>query len=171
MQTRFVTTLVFIIALATPALGEPASFQRLGDLPGGAFLSRAHAVSSDGVVVGTSRSERNVEAFRWEAASGMVGLGDLEGGTFLSEAFAVSADGTVVVGRGSTSVGSEAFRWQGAFAGLGDLAGGSFSSRGFAVSSDGLVVAGTGRAGTGFEAFVWQEGVGMVGLGDLPGGT
>ena len=50
-----------------PALAQ-ASFQGLGDLPGGAFNSSARAVSADGFVIagyGVSTSGR--EAFAWTA--------------------------------------------------------------------------------------------------------
>lgn len=107
-------------------------------------------------MVGTSRSSLNVEAVRWDAATGMVGLGDLAGGAASSEAFCASGDGGVVVGRGSSGSGEEAFRWEGALAGLGDLPGGTFSSRARGVSADGQVVAGAGRSASGLEAFVWD---------------
>jgi probable HAF family extracellular repeat protein len=78
-----------------------ASFQSLGYLPGGTFLSSsAYAVSADGTtVVGTSQSSNGLEAFRWTARSGMIGLGDLPGGGFRSVAYGVSADGSVIVGQ------------------------------------------------------------------------
>src|SRR5689334_4676153 len=60
-----------------------ATFQGLGQLPGGELSnSSADAVSADGsTVVGTSSSDRSdLEAFRWTAATGMVGLGFLPGG-------------------------------------------------------------------------------------------
>ena len=50
------------------------------------------------MVVGDSNSANGVEAFRWTAATGMVGLGDLSGGTFLSAALGISGNGLVVVG-------------------------------------------------------------------------
>src|SRR5256885_1705488 len=89
-----------------------ASFQGLGDLPGGTFESYAFRVSDDGkVVIGTSKSTSGYQAFRWTAATGMVGLGDLPGGSFYSEGFGVSADGSVVVGVSSGTAGDQAFRW------------------------------------------------------------
>jgi hypothetical protein len=50
--------------------------------------------------------DRDFEAFRWTAESGMVGLGDLPDGQVLSNALGVSADGSVVVGRNVDIVGS-----------------------------------------------------------------
>ncbi len=65
--------------------------------------AQAEAVSSDGsVVIGESRSTASgngLEAFRWTAASGTVGLGDLLGGAFQSWAYAMTPDGSVLVGR------------------------------------------------------------------------
>lgn len=54
-------------------------------------------------------------------------LGDLPGGAFDSMAIDVSDDGLVVVGKGSSSIGSEAIRWteEGGMTGLGDLPGGA----------------------------------------------
>ena len=53
-----------------------ASFQGLGDLPGGRFSSYAFAVSADGLfVVGASSSTLGSEAFLWTKARGMRGLG------------------------------------------------------------------------------------------------
>ena len=56
------------------------------------------------------------------------------------------------------------------FQGLGDLAGGGFSQA-FGVSADGSAVVGLGSSASGFEAFRWTSGGGMVGLGDLAGGS
>jgi len=86
----------------------------LGDLPGGAFISYARAVSADGsVVVGGSQSDLCSEAFRWEDGV-MTGLGTLAGGSE-STARAVSADGSVVVGHNIYGVfpfrTTEAFVW------------------------------------------------------------
>ena len=102
----------------------------------------------------------------------MVGLGDLSNGSFSSEARGVSADGSVAVGIGSSTSGTEAFRWTeaGGMVGLGDLAGGSYASYGYGVSADGSVVVGYSSSTSGTEAFRWTEAGGMVGLGDLPGG-
>ncbi|MGD9648025.1 MAG: hypothetical protein AB7U73_20095 [Pirellulales bacterium] len=109
-------------------------------------------------------------------------LGDLPGGTFLSQAGGVSADGSVAVGVSSWSLsgsGLQAFRWTsgGGMVGLGDLPGGVFSSTAADVSDDGDVVVGRGNSFQSFsegavnEAFRWTAGGGMVGLGDLSGGS
>ena len=164
--------------LATP--GNAASFRGLGTLPGAEVpSSRPRDITPDGtIVVGESRSANGMEAFRWTASTGMVGLGNLGGGEPVSSASAVSADGSVVVG-GSTSPNSptqnEAFRWTATtgMVGLGDLPGGDeFSSAASGVSSDGSIVTGSSSSTLApfwGEAFRWTEPSGMVGLGIFPG--
>ena len=85
-------------------------------------------MSADGAVVGQVHSENGFEAFRWTAATGMVGLGDLPGGPFASVARGVSGDGSVVVGRSLSANGTEAFRCTQAtgMVGFGDLPGSVF---------------------------------------------
>lgn len=143
----------------------------LGDLPGGAFLSEALAVSPDGsMIVGRANSQGN-EAFRWVDGE-MIGLGDLPGGIFDSIAYGVSADGSVIVGYSSSEdgPGGEACRWvNGEIGGLGDLPGGEFRSHAYDVSLDGSVIVGGGTGAQGREAVVWMDGQ-MMSLGDLPGG-
>jgi len=135
-------------------------------------------ISADGsVVVGESGSANGGEAFRWTAATGMVGLGDLGGGEFYSSAIRVSADGSVVVGASrSPTSGSrvEAYRWTAAtgMVGMGYLPGGESSSVASGVSGDGSVVAGvsTSDLSPSFgEAFRWTGATGLVGLGALSG--
>ncbi len=163
------------IGVAFPA--QAASFQGLGDLPGGSFLSRAKGVSADGSVVvgaGNDTGATGTEAFRWTQGTGMVGLGDLSGGSFVSSAGGVSADGSVVVGQSYSANGSEAFRWTQAtgMVVLGYLPGGGLVSNGaIGVSANGSVVVGLAISANGVEAFRWTQATGMVGLGDLPGGS
>jgi probable HAF family extracellular repeat protein len=132
----------------------------LGDLPGGAGISRANGISADGsVIVGTGTSASGTEAFRWTAATGMVGLGDLPGSSFRSDATAISADGTVIVGNSASSTGSEAFRWTAAtgMQGLGVWPGSPNAvSRAFDVNADGTVIVGNAIVG-GTEAVVWRN--------------
>jgi len=165
----------------------------LGYLPGGGPGvnlypgSNALGISADGsVVVGYSNSTNanggngGYEAFRWTQATGMVGRGDLPGGIFQSSAVKVSADGSVVVGRG-TGFYDTAFRWTQAtgMVGLGYLPGGGYYAASYAsgVSANGSVVVGVSTSANGTEAlgwqeaFLWTQGTGMVGLGDLPGGS
>ena len=109
-------------------------------------MSIALGVSGDGsVIVGESNSASGNEAFRWTAASGMVGLGELPGGNFASTAFGVSGDGAVVVGQDSTATAFlEAFRWtqSGGMVGLGQLPDIGFWSTALAVSADGSTIVG-----------------------------
>lgn len=162
---------------ALPSAASSTSFRGLGVLPGGSsHYSIARDVSADGaVVVGSSRSANGMEAFRWTADTGMVGLGSLNGDYFYSVASGVSANGVAIVG-GSLSPLSgertEAFRWTEAtgMVGLGDLPGGEYSGSASAVSEDGSVVAGTSTSVVSpswGEAFRWTEETGLVGLGDL----
>src|SRR5262249_32472024 len=112
------------------------------------------------VVVGEGTNARfELEAFRWTAAGGMVGLGDLPGLGINSVAYGVSADGGGIVGAGK----SEAFRWTAAGGRVG--LGGS-SEVAYGVSANGLVIVGYGTpASGGTEAFRWTSETGMVGLG------
>jgi len=157
-----------------------AFFQGLGDLGGGVSYSGAYAVSGDGsVVVGYSYSGYH-EAFRWTAPNGMARLGELPGGSRFSHAEDVSADGSVIVGQSDSALGDEAFVWTEThgMVGLGDLPGGSFDSEASGVSADGSVVVGAASSSAScasfpyrHEAFRWTQAGGMVGLGDLPGGS
>ena len=120
---------------------------------------------------GNGGTEGN-QAFKWTAATGLVGLGDLPGGITSSVAQGMSDNGSVIVGRSYSTNGSEAFRWSeaGGMIGLGDLPGGTFESYAFSVSADGCTIVGRGSASTqGSQAFRWTAGEGMVGLGYLPG--
>lgn len=175
------TLIVIVVSLLLSLKLFAASFQGLGDLPGGNFFSVATGVSADGkAVAGYSSSTlsgaSSYESFRWTAENGMVSLGDLLGGTYTSFAQAISADGTTVVGNSKSSSGDEAFRWTQAtgMVGLGDLPGGNFFSIANGVSGDGNVVVGysaSALSGTRSEAFRWTPANGMEALGDLPGGN
>ncbi len=181
----FITTATTLWLLNTPTSAAAARFQRLGDLPGGVFLSGAIAISEDAAVAvaGTSLSADGPtgEAFRWTEATGIQGLGDLSGGNFFSAAFGISADGSIVVGSSISAASTfaqppqgqtEAFRWtaETGIVGLGDLEGGEFSSFGFNISGDGSVIVGDSDSTFGRQAFRWTEETGMQGLGDLEGG-
>jgi len=173
-----------ILTLARPAAGGTASFQGLGDMPGGYVQSEAHDVSADGsTVVGHSY----YEGYRWTSGRGMLSLRTLPGGSSGSLVHGVSADGSFVVGHSGSAAGPEAFRWEDLNGngivdpdetlsnhpefGLGDLPGGSFYSYAYGVSGDGSVVVGYSNSASDKEAFYWTETGGMVGLGALPGGT
>jgi probable HAF family extracellular repeat protein len=148
----------------------------LGLLPGdpvGAG-SIAFGTSADGTVV-VGQSGLLNKAFRWTAASGMLPLGGPVGETvFTSSASDVSAAGTVIVGSITTSLAPlpQAFRRtnESGVIRLGGLEGTNRSSA-HAVSADGSTVVGGSDSNPGRQAFRWTAQNGMVGLGDLPGGT
>ena len=145
-----------------------ATFRRLGDLPGGAFLSEAYAVSADGlVVVGRSASSSSgEEAFRWTSAEGMAGLG-LPNEALSSTASDVSADGSVVVGtayHGGWFGTNVAYRWT---AGTGAVELPLNTDP--AISADGSVVVGSGCQvffGESCRAYRWTPDEGIIGLAD-----
>ena len=118
--------------IAVGVTAHAQSFQGLGDLAGGVaatyplsigdptFLSLGKGVSPDGnIVVGSSISggappgPGNVEAFKWAAGSGIVGIGVHPTASFYSDSLGVT-DGGLAVGfgdrQGSTGRG-EVMRW------------------------------------------------------------
>ena len=126
-----------------------ATFQGLGDLPGGASRSDAMALSADGsTVVGVSHVNGfNDSAFRWTRQGGMEDLGAWRAG-------GVSGDG-LVVGGGDFQ---RAYRWTRA-TGAVEIARGS--SVDVPVSDDGSVLAGT----TGdLDVFRWTQATGAVAI-------
>jgi probable HAF family extracellular repeat protein len=158
---------------AAPSRG--ASFQGLGDLPGGTIESLALRVSADGsVVVGNGATASGQQAFRWTQREGMVSLGNLpDGGFKQSWAVGVSADGSVIVGYGDPDGSGnwdrhQGFRWTkgGGMALVGSLDGAA-RYEALGVSADGSVTVGDG----GTQAFRWTPRGGAVGLGVLPGRT
>jgi probable HAF family extracellular repeat protein len=199
MKNSFYFIVVLVLISATTGFGVTPSFQGLGYLPGDNG-SGACGISADGsVVVGTSYSGSDGQAFRWTASTGMVGLPYLPGDTD-ARANGVSADGSTVVGYSEATVGTtKAFRWTSG-GGTGNLGGMAGVAR--SCSANGSVVVGrssagafrwtasTGMAslggsdarsvsadgsvvvgGTGTQAFRWTASTGMVGLGFLPGSS
>ena len=146
------------------ALAQQAAFIPLGDLSGGRNWSRAAGVSVDGrVVVGVASSARaDEEAFRWSAATGMVGLGVLPARPW-STASDASHDGSIVVGTSGNSP-VEAFEWTelGGMVGLGFPNGDS--SRAYAVSADGASVVGYVQSFAGNRAVRFGGPKGAVSL-------
>lgn len=71
------------------------------------------------IVVGFTRSDSGVEAFRWSEFDGVRMLGDLPGGNYSSTALGVTEDGNTVIGSSDTIIhhdgqdfsGFEAFIW------------------------------------------------------------
>jgi probable HAF family extracellular repeat protein len=135
----------------------------LGDLPGGSFVSGAYDLSDDGaVIVGEGTTISGSQAFRWTAASGMVGLGDPA-----VSAHGVSSDGSVIVGIASAPpapVDGQAFYWSEALGviilrdllianGAANLTGWNLISA-EDVSGDGLTIVGYGTNPAG-ETEAW----------------
>src|SRR6516162_4790470 len=156
----FVSVVAFVTA--TPATSRPQCFfQGLGFLPGPITFSTAAGVNADGtVVVGEGLTiPSHGQAFRWTAASGMVGLGFLPGRDF-STANGVNADGKVVVGssaRFRLPPPVQAFRWTAAtgMVGLGFLPGDN-ESLANGVNAGGTVVVGQALDASGpNQAFRW----------------
>jgi uncharacterized protein (TIGR02145 family) len=165
---------IFLLFITPKYFSQNASFQGLGDLPGGVFESSAQSVNADGsVVVGYSMSDSSAQAFIWTESSGMVSLGNLPDSSFKqSWANNISANGKVIVGYGDP-VGSgwdtyKGFIWtvESGMREMGSL-NNSARSMAFNVSGDGSVVVGDG----GPEAFRWTQETGIEGLGVLPSKT
>ena len=141
----------------------------IGYVTGGIFEDfGAKCVSADGAVIVGNEGIVVREAFRWTAASGLIGLGYLPFGPQIpdSTATAISGDSSVVVGQSVSLSGPQAFRWNSGdgMAGLGDLQGGDFNSMAHAASADGSVIVGRGTGAAGPEAFVWDSVHGMRSL-------
>jgi probable HAF family extracellular repeat protein len=160
-----------VLAIMGSAVDAQPQFFGLGDLPGGAFDSRAYGVSADGrYVVGQATTDQGPVAFRWSAATGMVPIPD-GSGLHPTVATAISADGSVVAGNATGPNGTEAFIWteSSGLTGHGTL-GGDYSVVN-AISADGTTVVGESRFGPEADthAFRWRGDTGMVDLGVLPG--
>jgi probable HAF family extracellular repeat protein len=149
--------------------------QGLGDIAGGAFDSWAYDISRDGsAIAGYGRfgpGSNDIQATRWTAASGMVGLGGLNA-SGVSLATAISGDGKVVVGGAVSTAGTQAFRWDAVngMAGLGFFPGGNAYSYARGTNHDGTIIVGSLSSPDGTEAFIWTENDGLTVLGDLSGG-
>lgn len=162
---------------------QGASFQGLGDLPGGPIRSVAYAVSGDGqVVVGDSDSALRQEAFRWTAAGGLVPLGAPPGEmAYAMAAWEVNQDGSVIAGFLNTDAGQHwtadrLLRWTstGGSQNLGYPPEATLP-RSFAmwISADGSLIGAHGNYGPvgGYWAFSWNEAAGYARIdADLPGG-
>lgn len=163
---------------------------RAGMVPGfmglGAFTTNnwtARGISSDGsIVVGGGYTMGHTESLRWTQSGGVSSIGSMVSG-YHSSASAISADGITIVGSGITNSSgqTEAFRWtqSDGMVGLGHLAGGGpvAISTANEISADGSVIVGCSTSSstspglTPCEAFRWTSAGGMIGLGDLAGGT
>jgi probable HAF family extracellular repeat protein len=175
------TLVCVILCLVASQPASAASFQGLGDLPGGATSSFARRVSADGkVVVGESNSEHSdlfddgPEAFRWTAGTGIVGLGVIGPIVFdheqSSSASGVSQDGSLVVGLYSDDhPDATPFRWT-ASTGMVD-AGLPARTQVTDLSDNGEVIVGDLPTPAGNRAMRWTSTTGAVALPDFPGST
>lgn len=162
---RFLMLFVYV-SISRSAFGQ-ASFQGVGDLPGGSFNSVAFAVSGDGrIVVGVSHSNFSaspLEAFRWEDGS-ITRLQLPDGWVPESAAYAVSNDGELICGSANFVGGSPAcvrpICWSDLSPiVLGSLGPGPANTCGVAsgVSGIGTVVVGS----IGMRSFRWSLPTGM----------
>jgi len=177
---RTLSTILTILTVFACAHARQPSFQGLGDFPGGAFESKAWAVSGDGaVVVGYGASARGQEAFRWTEAEGMVPLAPpgstLPNGWTSTEAVAVSADGSVIVGNwdkpdenSGSGYRTQPFRWTAAqgMVALPGMPADSMWVYAKDISADGSVLVGLAYPGI---AYRWTAETGAVDIGDLDG--
>jgi uncharacterized membrane protein len=164
-----------LLALTGTSLGN-ATFQGIGDLKGGDFMSRAEGISANGeYVVGASISGVNifnnpvVRAVRWSEDSGLTNLGNLNPSAFFpnASARAISDDGTFATGITSTTGNNMAFTWtpDDGMVAIGGIGSPTNFSNGYDVTPDGTQITGTSLA-AGFDAgaFVWTEKTGVVGI-------
>jgi probable HAF family extracellular repeat protein len=109
----------------------------------------------------------------------LIPLGSLPGSSTSFIVKGLSPNGQWVVGFSESAEGTQAVVWSEAtgLIALGDLPGGEFLSMGEAVADNGTVV-GRGHSANvctdcsnPWEAFRWTSSGGMVGMGDLPGGS
>ncbi len=177
---------VGLAAFATTAPAHPPNlhFRGVGDLPGGAFLSRAFDVeyhpetlfSPSGVtVVGESEGASGVRAFRWSPSTGIEDLGVLEPEhTFSSASAPAYWGGSIIVGSSGTSPAEQrAFFWEQGkgMTPVGPPSGGSTPVTAHAQIED-ISTACVGQAVTpgGLVAYVGGPGflIAMPSLGGVP---
>jgi probable HAF family extracellular repeat protein len=168
---KYIFLLLVFSAFPMSVCAEPF-FYPIGGLPGGTFDSQSRALSVDGsCVVGLSWTDAGLQAFRWTAGQGMIGLGLLAPGDDSSAALGTSSQGTFVVGMS----GAQAFRWtaETGMEPVGCLPG-FVEGAAVGVSADGGAIAGRSwdpdQPGV-LGSFLWTESQGMIDIGDLPGGA
>jgi probable HAF family extracellular repeat protein len=144
MAVRSAAVGALTLAALAPLSHAQPSFTPLGDLKGGAFSSKALAVSADGsVVVGMSTTAAGDSPFIWTSSQGMTPLPLLAGMT-TGRVSSVSGDGSTIVGR----CGDRAVRWSsGTPVDLNTFGSGAFSSAN-GISADGLVIVGNAFDGS-----------------------
>src|SRR5262249_7563742 len=105
MRTRIVpviaATLAAIAFLDARAPAQP-SFTPLGDLPGGAVVSKVWGISADGstvvgdsIIAGTILFSGKYAAFAWTAKTGLQDIYHLEGSGTICRAYAANATGSM----------------------------------------------------------------------------
>ena len=155
--------------------GQPVFLGGLNPNGNPANQGRSWAISSDASVtvgsVASPASSAGEQAFRYTAATGLVGLGFLgsinnNGISYLSEARDVSGDGSVLVGFSSSSAGQSAFRYTvaGGMTDLGRLAGDTSNYIANGISTDGKVIVGNSQER---GSFVWTAAGGMQSLAGI----
>jgi len=198
-KSILVVVMVFLFCLKSNSSAATPSFQGLGDLPGGPFMSWAEAISGDStVVVGYSQnqfSHPSSAAFRWTETGGIQSIGAPTGsraldvsasgsgfeslgwllgthGSLFSYASTVSADGSIIIGSSSCeSRWSQAFRWTESEGMQALNISNDMSTWGQGISADGTVVVGKVGSLASHEAYRWTESGGIQTLGVLPGGS
>ncbi len=182
---QFLFVLALTVTLARTAAAQTASFQGLGQMPGGwpAAGTYASAISGDGSTImgygwvcfngGTKcNTSGSVQAYRWTVSGGFQVLGNKGNSDFFG-AGAVSNNGSVIVGEHPLpNNNSEAFRWTAAH-GMAQLPMLIAS----AVTGDGTMVAGgdswwnSGKTGI-FGPFAGNQdqtqAYGLAGTGKAP---
>lgn len=89
-------------ALAGVASADDRFFRPLGEAPGGAVFSFAHALSPEGgVVVGRTQHALGIEACVWGPDGELELLGEFGGGAYMSVCRGVARNGELIVGNGS----------------------------------------------------------------------
>lgn len=192
-MSRAITVTASAVAwiLVAPGHAQTASFQGLGDLPGGTFSSRATGVASDGsAIVGRSNDGAESGVIWLRQADGTwsapMPLPRLAGGSS-AEARAVIFDGAVAFGDANTSAGfRQPVVWTttpgipaGPPAPIPYPPTGGYSGVVYACAADGGVACGEYvEAQVGFppplpitRAFRWTFSMGMTDLGTIPGVT
>ncbi len=164
-------SIVIVLAAAGPCMAQ-ATFQGVGDLPGGVFTSEALGVSPDGSrVVGYSITGANTSAAFVFTGGVLSSIGDPPGGTMRGVANAAAENG-VIVGEGDAGRGTEAFKYNdGRWRMLGGTVQGGFvGSSAAAVSLDGRITVGSIElSGFRIQAARWEAFL-LSPLGYLSGG-
>lgn len=177
-RPTLVTPFLFLLfVLPDTSLAQTATFQGIGDLPGGLFWSLATDISPDGsIVVGRGLDTTDTGlyvAVMWTESGGLVALDEGSLSIKRSLARGVSADGEVIVGQFDpvSSFSPLPFRWTSAtgMVALVDSAAGLEYGQAFDVSADGEYIVGVGHAtSTPNQAFRWNAMTGVDWLGWLP---